>query len=132
MDEKVECKCLPSFDFIDRNQQTLGCVRKFSAESCGIQSQNIEYEMFALDRTTWEVDPYVVLWTITTEEDCKKACLEDCSYEAVVFNQECRKQKLPLRYGRRNLDESTMVYIKVGRGSERNGTKTRKNNEKTF
>nr|DAD27522.1 TPA_asm: hypothetical protein HUJ06_028990 [Nelumbo nucifera] len=107
MDQKADCRCLPGFDFIDRNQRTWGYARKLSAENtCGSENQNIEYSVFSLDHTTWEDDPYAISSPITGEEECKNACLEDYNCEAAVFNNEdCRKQKLPLRYGRKNLGD---------------------------
>ncbi|XP_019051762.1 PREDICTED: G-type lectin S-receptor-like serine/threonine-protein kinase LECRK1 [Nelumbo nucifera] len=127
VDSKADCQCLPGYDFINKNQQTWGCARNFSAESCGTQNQNIEYNMLPLDHTTWVDEPYTTLWSITTEEDCRNACLKDCSCEAVTFNQQCKKQMLPLRYGRSSVngDQSTMVYVKAGSRSKINGTSTR-------
>ncbi|KAK9949909.1 hypothetical protein M0R45_005419 [Rubus argutus] len=50
-----------------------------------------------------------------TKKDCSKACSEDCNCEAAVFvDGSCRKQRLPLRYGRRMLTDSKTAFIKVG------------------
>ncbi|KAB1223462.1 hypothetical protein CJ030_MR2G012459 [Morella rubra] len=49
----------------------------------------------------------------TIQEDCQQACLEDCNCEAALFiGSTCRKQRLPLRYGRRKLDDSSIAFIK--------------------
>ncbi|XP_010260907.1 PREDICTED: G-type lectin S-receptor-like serine/threonine-protein kinase LECRK3 [Nelumbo nucifera] len=115
MDQRAACNCLPGFDYVDKEQQSLGCKRISSAENCGDQNKHIKFDMVPLDRTTWENDPYLTLSSITNQEDCRVACLEDCNCEAAVFgDQGCSKQKLPLRYGRRNLDESAIVFVKVG------------------
>ncbi|KAK1371537.1 hypothetical protein POM88_037631 [Heracleum sosnowskyi] len=47
------------------------------------------------------------------KDECEAACLEDCNCEAAFFkDRECKKQRLPLRYGRRSLSESNIAYIK--------------------
>ena len=53
-----------------------------------------------------------------SEEECREACLRDCNCEAALFQDRvCSKQKLPLRYGRRNLDNTTTSLVKFGIGS---------------
>ena len=52
---------------------------------------------------------------MTSEEECSKACLDDCNCEAAFFkDNSCQKQKLPLRFGRRSLQDSTMALIRFG------------------
>ncbi|KAJ4953855.1 hypothetical protein NE237_030687 [Protea cynaroides] len=83
-DEQSVCSCLPGFDFIEQDDQSMGCQKNFTSGSC--QSQ-------------------------------KEACLGDCNCEAALFIEgQCRKQKLPMRYGRRKLDDSTIAFVKVGTG----------------
>lgn len=68
--------------------------------------------MRALENTWWENDPYSVL-KMNIKEECQTACLDDCNCEAAFFKDgECRKQRLPLRYGRRLLSDSNIAYIK--------------------
>jgi tRNA A-37 threonylcarbamoyl transferase component Bud32 len=45
---------------------------------------------------------------------CAQACLDDCNCEAVLFKDgKCRKQRLPLRYGRRQLSDTDTALVKV-------------------
>ncbi|KAM5577594.1 hypothetical protein ABKV19_008106 [Rosa sericea] len=54
-------------------------------------------------------------WSSSDKEECNKACLEDCNCGAALFADGiCRKQRLPLSYGRRRLDISNSSFIKVG------------------
>ncbi|XP_059640245.1 G-type lectin S-receptor-like serine/threonine-protein kinase LECRK3 [Cornus florida] len=114
MDEEAECNCLPGFDFVDPDKWSSGCERNFTAPSCKDKEESVEYTMRPLDNTMWENIPYSVL-QMPTKEDCEEACLEDCNCEAALYtDRECRKQRLPLRYGRRLLSDSTVAFIKVG------------------
>ncbi|KAL3591403.1 hypothetical protein D5086_010043 [Populus alba] len=95
---------------------TSGCERDFNAESCNEKNGSSTYTMEELSNTEWEDVPYSVL-SSTTKDNCKQACLEDCNCEAALFTdgQYCRKQRLPLRFGRRNLGSTNLAVIKVGR-----------------
>ncbi|KAJ6305665.1 hypothetical protein OIU78_021078 [Salix suchowensis] len=112
-DEEAECNCLPGFEFVNQGNWTSGCERDFDAGSCNGNSTNTMEE---LSNTEWEDVSYSVL-SLTAKDDCKQACLEDCNCEAALFTdrQYCRKQRLPLRFGRRNLQGSNLAFIKVGR-----------------
>ncbi|KAF8365036.1 hypothetical protein HHK36_032957 [Tetracentron sinense] len=114
INEKSACNCLPGFDFIDQGQQSLGCRRNFSEDGCKNKNEKIKYAIYTLESTIWEDDAYSIL-SYTTKEDCREACLEDCNCEAVLFKDtECKKQKLPVRYGRIQSSDSTTAFVKVG------------------
>ncbi|KAK4708178.1 hypothetical protein R3W88_029103 [Solanum pinnatisectum] len=115
IDDQAKCLCLPGFDFVMLGNWSAGCERNFTAETCRLkESTSKYYAMRTVENTVWEDSTYVVLGG-TTKEDCEQACLQDCNCEAALFkDRECRKQKLPLTYGRRNLDNSNLVLVKVG------------------
>ncbi|KAJ6996294.1 hypothetical protein NC653_013020 [Populus alba x Populus x berolinensis] len=115
-DEEAECTCLPGFEFVAKGNWTSGCERDFSAESCKDKNGSSTYNMEELSNTEWEDVSYSVL-SSTTKDNCKQACLEDCNCEAALFTdgQYCRKQRLPLRFGRTNLESSNLAVVKVGR-----------------
>ncbi|XP_030518189.2 G-type lectin S-receptor-like serine/threonine-protein kinase LECRK3 [Rhodamnia argentea] len=122
-DQIAECKCLPGFVPVNQGNWTSGCERNFSAESCTRMDAATGYTTPAVSNTVWEDAAYAVL-TFSTNEECQKACLQDCNCEAVIYEeQSCRKQRLPLRYGRRDLSNANVLFIKVGEtGSKENGT----------
>ncbi|KAA8528870.1 hypothetical protein F0562_036225 [Nyssa sinensis] len=103
------------FAFVNPGNWTSGCERNFTAQSCKSVDGDSKYTMKAVENTWWEDVSYSVL-SVTTREDCEKACMEDCNCEAALLfaDRSCRKQRLPLKYGRRLLSDSTIAFIKVG------------------
>ncbi|BFG35103.1 hypothetical protein CerSpe_213770 [Prunus speciosa] len=58
---------------------------------------------------------FVYEFEIIRQRRLHKGCLEDCDCEAAFFDgTNCRKQRLPLRYGRRDNGTSNIALIKVG------------------
>lgn len=118
IDQHSSCNCLPGFDFIDKNQQTLGCEKNYSTETCSNKKEHTSYTMSRLENIVWDDDPVSNL-SVPTKEDCENNCLADCDCQVALFeNTECKKQKLPAKYVRRNLNRySTMAFVKVGMGT---------------
>ncbi|KAH0745626.1 hypothetical protein KY285_007283 [Solanum tuberosum] len=113
IDDQAKCLCLPGFDFVMPGNWSAGCERNFTAECRLKENTSKHYDMRTVVNTVWEDSTYVVLGG-TTKEDCEQACLQDCNCEAALFkDRECRKQKLPLRYGRRDLRNSNLALVKV-------------------
>ena len=111
-DQDFDCSCLLGFAFVDQNKRTPGCERNFTTESC--RDRSMGYYIVAVPNTTWENVNFSTL-LLPTQEDCKTACLTDYNCEAVLFkNWECKKQRLPLRFGRRIQSETNLALIKVG------------------
>ncbi|CAA2986124.1 G-type lectin S-receptor-like serine threonine-kinase LECRK3 [Olea europaea subsp. europaea] len=82
-------------------------------EGCKANNHNVSYEIRSLDDTVWEDANYAILGGLT-KEDCAKACLEDCNCDAAFLqNGNCRKQRLPLRFGRRVRSNPIVALIKV-------------------
>ncbi|KAJ6996297.1 G-type lectin S-receptor-like serine/threonine-protein kinase LECRK3 [Populus alba x Populus x berolinensis] len=127
-DQEAECICLPGFKFVTQGNWTSGCQRDFNAESCNDKNGSSTYTMEELSNTIWEDVSYSVL-SLTMKDNCKQACLEDCNCEAALFTdgQYCRKQRLPLRFGRRNLESSNLAVVKVGRPISSMDRKEKKN-----
>ncbi|XP_017239986.1 G-type lectin S-receptor-like serine/threonine-protein kinase LECRK3 isoform X2 [Daucus carota subsp. sativus] len=110
-DNEPQCECVPGFDYVSPGNWPAGCKRNYTVDRCKNNDRRIPYSMRSLENTQWEDDPYSVL-KMTTEE-CRTACLEDCNCEAAFYKDgKCRKQRLPLRYGRRLLTDSNVAYIK--------------------
>ncbi|KAK4845380.1 hypothetical protein QYF36_004362 [Acer negundo] len=116
-DQKPGCRCLPGFAEVNKTW-TSGCERNFTAESCKNKGRN--YTIREEDNTIWEDATYTVL-SQTSREDCSLACLDDCNCEVAIFkNGVCKKQRLPLRYGKRSSksEDSNVVFIKVEETTE--------------
>ncbi|KAE8100441.1 hypothetical protein FH972_018338 [Carpinus fangiana] len=115
MDEEPICVCSPGFDFIDQKMNNLGCKRNFFTNGCTNKNGG-SFDLKELVGIAWEDNPYSTF--PSTKADCRDDCLRDCDCEAAVFkNQQCSKQKLPLRFGRRKETGSGTTIIKVGFGS---------------
>ncbi|KAL1173737.1 hypothetical protein V6Z11_A05G432200 [Gossypium hirsutum] len=114
VDREANCICLPGFAPVIEGNFTAGCERNFSSDSCKSDDGTIQYTIQAAENTVWEDNGYSEV-TSTTREECDTACYEDCNCEAAMFNDgKCTKQRLPLRYGRRDLSNSNIALIKVG------------------
>ncbi|KAF8018587.1 hypothetical protein BT93_H3468 [Corymbia citriodora subsp. variegata] len=122
-DQNAECKCLPGFRPLSEGNWTSGCERDFTTETCVRMDAATRHTIQPVSNTVWDDAAYAVL-TFFTNEECQKACLQDCNCEAVIYETpDCRKQRLPLKYGRRDLSATSILFIKVGEtGSNENGT----------
>ncbi|KAM3749792.1 hypothetical protein ACB098_05G212900 [Castanea mollissima] len=117
VDRAADCKCLPGFVRVHQGNWSSGCERNFTAESCQIKNGNMQYNMLEESNTVWEDSAFSIMQPIT-KEDCEAACLEDCNCEAALYKDAaCRKQRLPLRFGRRVLTDSSVALIKVGKSA---------------
>ncbi|XWS33191.1 hypothetical protein CRYUN_Cryun22dG0058200 [Craigia yunnanensis] len=113
----ADCYCYPGFTLLDENKKSLGCSQNFTEDDCiDTKYQVMHYNITTLDNMLWADNPYSVIQM--KNEDCKKSCLEDCYCGAVLYSSgNCKKYKLPLRYGRRGKNISTLAFIKLIIGS---------------
>lgn len=113
LDQHPVCMCPPGFGFIDQEQTILGCKKNFSTNGC-ISKNGDTFSLWELEHIAWEDNPYSNV--SSSKADCRKDCLMDCNCEVVLFkDQQCRKQMLPLRYGRiKDGDQEWITIIKVG------------------
>ncbi|PWA49663.1 S-locus glycoprotein domain-containing protein [Artemisia annua] len=115
-DEQPYCVCLPGSDFIDRDREYIGCERNFTKAWCKSGKENMTYySMVAKKQLGWGDHPYYQD-TTDSKEDCSKSCLEDCDCDASVFDDGyCMKHKYPLRYVKRDYDDTTSTcFFKTG------------------
>nr|XP_023887567.1 G-type lectin S-receptor-like serine/threonine-protein kinase LECRK1 [Quercus suber] len=113
LDQEPVCTCPPGFGFIDQEQKILGCKRNFSTDGCISQNRDT-FALRELERIAWEDNAYSNI--TSSKADCREDCLMDCNCDVVLFkDQLCRKQMLPLRYGRmQDGDQGGTTIIKVG------------------
>ncbi|XP_017972495.1 PREDICTED: G-type lectin S-receptor-like serine/threonine-protein kinase LECRK1 [Theobroma cacao] len=118
MDRQPDCSCLPMFAIENGANSNFRCVRNFVPESCTNNDSSITYSIQTIASLLWEDTAYDVL-TLNTQESCSRACLEDCMCEAATYKDGmCNKQKLPLRFGRLQLTDSSIALIKVANSTE--------------
>ncbi|XP_050208367.1 G-type lectin S-receptor-like serine/threonine-protein kinase LECRK1 [Mercurialis annua] len=109
---KGECYCYPGFNWTSQSDKWLGCSINIAEDACR-EDQKFDYNMTAMENTWWSDYPYSVV-PMTKEYYCSRSCQEDCNCGAVLFaNENCQKFKLPLRYGRRNRNNSAVAFFKV-------------------
>ncbi|KAJ0096521.1 hypothetical protein Patl1_27266 [Pistacia atlantica] len=114
-DESPECRCLPGFVPVNPGNRTAGCERNFRSESCINRSGTVRSSIKQVENTVWEDASYSDL-SQTTKEDCEQACSADGNCEVALFsNGQCSLQKLPLRFGRRDLntDSKNIAFVKL-------------------
>uniref|UniRef100_A0A2N9ESD3 Receptor-like serine/threonine-protein kinase n=1 Tax=Fagus sylvatica TaxID=28930 RepID=A0A2N9ESD3_FAGSY len=113
---KSYCLCLPGTEFVNVNDKTLGCKRNFLEVGCeGGKDHVASYNIHTIENMIWTEDnPYIGV-PMSTKEECGNSCLEDCNCEAALFiNSLCQRQKLPLRYVKRDRYMQTIAFFKVG------------------
>ncbi|CAL9765085.1 unnamed protein product [Musa acuminata subsp. burmannicoides] len=114
MGEKLVCMCFPGFDYIDANRTWIGCQQNLTIGGCALKRDNMVLNMSKLNNIGSVDDTYTAPFPLDTVEACSDACLTDCNCEAALFNDgSCSKQKLPLRYARRDTSDSSVMLIKV-------------------
>ncbi|KAG7942996.1 hypothetical protein I3843_15G016300, partial [Carya illinoinensis] len=112
-EQKAVCTCLPGFDFLDRGQHNLGCKRNSVTDGCTSKNGETVYTLQELESVEWEDNPYSTL--SLTKTNCRENCLKDCECVAALFkDEECRKQKFPLRFGREGQDNTTIIKVIFG------------------
>ncbi|XP_042016423.1 G-type lectin S-receptor-like serine/threonine-protein kinase LECRK3 [Salvia splendens] len=120
MDNAAECRCLPGFVYVQSGNNTAGCSRNFVAQGCAKIDDRLKYDMRRVENSEWEDNSYEI-WDVMSEEECSKACLDDCNCEAAFFkDSQCRKQRLPLRFGRRSMGNSNIALVRVSTTTEPN------------
>ncbi|XP_062097019.1 G-type lectin S-receptor-like serine/threonine-protein kinase LECRK3 [Humulus lupulus] len=112
MDQDANCLCLPGFDFVNKGNWSSGCERNFIADSCGNNNRSLKHTMQEIPNTNWLDNSFSDISTLD-KEGCIQACSDDCNCEVAFYDSgKCKKQTLPLRYGRRS-GSSNIALIKV-------------------
>ncbi|XP_050246838.1 G-type lectin S-receptor-like serine/threonine-protein kinase LECRK1 [Quercus robur] len=114
MGSKADCNCYPGFDFINTSNKFLGCYHNFCEDDCRrSKDPAMLYNATSLENIVLKGNyPYSV--EPMKKENCGQFCLEDCNCGAVSYtDSNCRKYKLPLRYGIINANESTTTFFKL-------------------
>ncbi|PRQ24808.1 putative protein kinase RLK-Pelle-SD-2b family [Rosa chinensis] len=128
VEQEPSCVCLPGFVFINEGKRYLGCKRNLSTVVCKGENET-SYSIVDVDNIDWENTPYSNLSLDKTA--CKEDCLRDCDCEAAIFrDQQCGKQKLPLRFGRTRKPGVVTTFVKKDTTDESFDTKRRSKGRK--
>ncbi|XVF27021.1 hypothetical protein REPUB_Repub14bG0070600 [Reevesia pubescens] len=107
------CQCPSGFDYIDRDQKILGCRRINSVDACMTKGIT-NFSVHELINVSWDADAYSTLTPID-KNGCREECSRDCNCEAALYeNENCKKLKLPLKFGKRKLIGTATSFIKIG------------------
>ncbi|KAD2804428.1 hypothetical protein E3N88_37805 [Mikania micrantha] len=120
--DAAKCRCIPGFEVIDVERRSLGCRRIYIVKSCKIPDAKTAIQMADLYNVRWNEATYSIPYA-PTQEECSSACLNDCNCEAALFTrQECRLQRLPLKYIEVINYEQNVALIKVYTSTVNNGS----------
>ncbi|CAH1431178.1 unnamed protein product [Lactuca virosa] len=115
--DAATCRCLPGFDFVKPGSWSSGCKRYYTAETCKIPDgdKGNFSQMIRLPNNTYWEDAAYALPKASNQEECSLACMNDCKCEAALFTppENCRVQRLPIRYIRVRDSELNVGLIKV-------------------
>lgn len=115
----ADCRCLPGYD---RISSVVGCISNLVVD-CSDKDQSSKFEMTRIEYVTWE-DNYYSALEVSSEQGCIEACLKDCSCRVALYRDgQCRKQKLPLRYGRWQIIIEDVTFVRVANSSTAAGNK---------
>lgn len=115
--KRADCCCYPGFVVNNGSAKGLGCYHNFSEDSCRSKEQpRLRYDISTLKNMTWEDHPYSVT-PMPKKEMCSQFCLKDCNcWAALYLSPNCRKYRLPLRYGKMNPNLLAAAFFKVVSG----------------
>ena len=114
---KANCTCYPGFvNSENSGSMFLECKLNYSKDACELSADPSSlYYVTPLEEMSWGDFPYLVLRT--TRDACEKSCKEDCDCGGALYASGiCEIYRLPLRYGRRTPNTSTMALFKVPSG----------------
>lgn len=117
-DQRAICKCPQRFSLLDPDDPYGGCKPDFPTQVCAEDVPNApeDYELVQLTNIDWPESDYE-MYTPYNIEDCKKACLQDCFCNVIVFREgTCWKKKLPLSNGRQDESVNGASFMKVRKG----------------
>ncbi|KAG9448672.1 hypothetical protein H6P81_008637 [Aristolochia fimbriata] len=90
------CHCPLGFNLTDLDNSSGGCVKNFTGGCPGVATKSI----YLLENIDWLDNSYSDP-PASTQDECLSLCLGDPYCEVAYFDgEECRKQSLPLRYGK--------------------------------
>ncbi|KAJ6325929.1 hypothetical protein OIU78_013091 [Salix suchowensis] len=118
VDRRPNCNCPQEFSFLDQNDKHGSCIPN-SEISCKDNGQNSSEELYDFVELRYVDYPSGDAEHLQpqNEEQCRKACLNDCLCGAVIFlGKDCWKKKLPLSNGKLDSGFNGKTFIKFKKG----------------
>ncbi|KZV44410.1 BRASSINOSTEROID INSENSITIVE 1-associated receptor kinase 1 precursor [Dorcoceras hygrometricum] len=113
-EERPICSCPDGYSPTDSNIRMSGCKPNFFMHNCDRQSEESQlfrfHEILNTDFTGGDYMGYRSM----EEDQCRRACLDDCFCAAVVYEgRNCWKKRFPLANGRKSPSFSGKILIKI-------------------
>jgi hypothetical protein len=112
MGTNADCSCYPGFAFNDPSEKFSGCYKNVPESFCTGTKEGQMYDVITVENILFERYPYSVL--DEKKENCGLSCLEDCLCDVALYkNERCEKYTAPIRYGKKDINESSIAFFKV-------------------
>ncbi|KAG6737333.1 hypothetical protein POTOM_058849 [Populus tomentosa] len=112
MGTNADCSCYPGFAFNDPSEKFSGCYKNVPESFCTGTKEGQMYDVITVENILFERYPYSVL--DEKKNNCGLSCLEDCLCDVAVYkNERCEKYTAPIRYGIKDINESSIAFFKV-------------------
>ncbi|KAG6783428.1 hypothetical protein POTOM_012876 [Populus tomentosa] len=118
VDRRPNCTCPQEFSLLDQNDKHGSCIPNFeiSCKDNGKNSSEDLYDFVELRYVDYPSGDAEHLQP-QNEEQCRKACLNDCLCGAVIFlGNNCWKKKLPFSNGKVDSGFNGETFIKFKKG----------------
>ncbi|KAJ6858132.1 hypothetical protein NC652_040628 [Populus alba x Populus x berolinensis] len=108
----ADCSCYPGFAFNDPSEKFSGCYKNVPESFCIGTKEGQMYDFITVENILFERYPYSVI--DEKKNNCGLSCLEDCLCDVAVYkNERCEKYTAPIRYGIKDINESSIAFFKV-------------------
>ncbi|KAJ6951441.1 hypothetical protein NC653_040763 [Populus alba x Populus x berolinensis] len=108
----ADCSCYPGFAFNDPSEKFSGCYKNVPESFCTGTKEGQMYDVITVENILFERYPYSVL--DEKKNNCGLSCLEDCLCDVALYmNERCEKYTAPIRYGIKDVNESSIAFFKV-------------------
>ncbi|XP_055818598.1 G-type lectin S-receptor-like serine/threonine-protein kinase LECRK3 isoform X2 [Solanum dulcamara] len=113
--QRPYCDCPKGYSLIDPNNKYGSCKPKFipSCDELGPGNPEDLYDFDVVTDIDWPLSDFERIHP-SAEEECKKACLEDCFCAVTIYrSNSCWKKKLPLSNGRVDTSLNVKAFLKI-------------------
>ncbi|XP_059309491.1 G-type lectin S-receptor-like serine/threonine-protein kinase LECRK2 [Lycium ferocissimum] len=113
--QRPYCVCPKGYSLTDPNNKYGNCKPKFipSCDEFGKGNPEDLYDFDVVTDVDWPLSDFERIYP-SAEEECRKACLEDCFCAVAIYrSNSCWKKKLPLSNGRVDTTLNVKAFLKI-------------------